>query len=131
MLRPAFAQYSHFYVLNNEVRVPEDMQGRTWFITHSERDWKLLLNLWEAWRILRQERPTVILSTGAGPAVPFALVGRLLFGVHVIYVETITRISRPSLTGRFMYWLAHEFFYQHRSLAKYFPRGRYGGSLVA
>lgn len=130
MLRPAFAHYPHFYVLNSEVRLPEDMQGRTWFITHSERDWKFLLNLWEAWRILRRESPSVILSTGAGPAVPFALVGRLLFKVHVIYVETITRISRPSLTGRLMYWLSHEFFYQHRSLDKYFPKGQYGGPLI-
>jgi len=130
MLRPAYAHYPHFYVLNDKVRVPEDMLGRTWFITHSERDWKFLLNLLEAWRILRREGPTVILSTGAGPVVPFALVGRLLFRVRVIYIETITRISRPSLTGRLMYWLSHEFFYQHQSLEKYFPKGKYGGPLV-
>jgi len=131
MLRAAYAHYPHFYVLNDQVQLPDDMKGRTWFIAHSERDWKLLVNLWEAWRILRRERPTAILSAGAGPAVPFALVGRLLLGVRVIYVETITRITRPSLTGRLMYWLAHEFFYQHQPLAKCFPKGRYGGPLVA
>ena len=131
MLRAAYARYPHFYVLNDRVQLPEDMQGQTSFIAHSERDWKFLLNVWEAWRILRRERPTVILSLGAGPAVPFALVGRLLFGIRVIYVETITRISRPSLTGRLMYRLAHEFFYQHRPLEKYFPKGRYSGPLVA
>ena len=130
MLRSAYARYAHFYVLNDHVQLPEDMQGRTSFIAHSERDWKFLLNLWEAWWILRRERPTVILSAGAGLAVPFALVGRLLFGVRVIYVETITRISRPSLTGRLMYRVAHEFFYQHQPLGKFFPRGQYGGPLV-
>ena len=130
MMRAAYARYPHFYVLNDRVALPEDMQGRTVFIAHSERDWKFLLNLWEAWRILRRERPTAILSAGAGPAVPFALVGRLLFGVHVVYVETITRITRPSLAGRLMYRLAHDFFYQHPSLARYFPDGRYGGALV-
>jgi UDP-N-acetylglucosamine:LPS N-acetylglucosamine transferase len=85
--------------------------------------------LWEAFRILRKERPTAILSTGAGLAVPFAIVGRLFFGTRVVFVETFTRIERPSLTGRIMYWLAHDFFYQWPQLRAFFPRGCYGGPL--
>ena len=129
-LLPAYSQYEHFYVLNDQALLPPDMQGRTLFIAHSERDWKFLLNLWEAWRILRAERPGVILSTGAGPAVPFALVGRLLFGTKVIFVETLTRIESPSLTGRIMYFLAHRLFYQWPTLGRVFPRGVYGGPLL-
>ena len=129
-LTPAYRRYEHFYVLNDKALLPEDMKGRTYFITHSERDWKFLLNLWEAYRILRAERPTVILSTGAGPVVPFALVSKLLFKIGVVYVETIARVNRPSLTGRIMYWLSDNFYYQHRSLEKYFPKGSYGGTLI-
>ena len=127
---PAYAPYEHFYVLNDKTFLPEDMQGKTYFISHSERDWKFIVNLWEAIQILRKERPQVILSTGAGPAVPFALVGRFLFGTRVVFVETITRIERPSLTGRIMYRLANTFFYQWESLRKYFPKGRFGGPLL-
>lgn len=129
-LRPAYGQYEHFYVLNDKVLLPEDMKGRTFFIAHSERDWRFLLNLWEAYRILRTEKPTVILSTGAGPVVPFALVGKLIHRICIIYVETITRVNRPSLTGRIMYWLSDHFYYQHRPLASYFPKGLYGGPLI-
>jgi UDP-N-acetylglucosamine:LPS N-acetylglucosamine transferase len=129
-LRPAYEAYEHFYVLNDQVKLPADMQGRTRFIAHSERDWKFLLNLWEAFRILRRERPDVILSTGAGPVVPFAIIGRLLFGTKVVFVETITRITAPSLTGRLMYRLAHDFYYQWTSLGPYFPKARYGGPLL-
>ena len=129
-LKAAYADLDHFYVLNDKTLLPEDMIGKTWFISHSERDWKQLLNLWEAFRILRRQRPTVILSTGAGPAVPFALVGRYLFGNQVIFVETITRIKRPSLTGRIMYRLAHEFFYQWDDLRDFFPKGICGGPLI-
>ena len=106
------------------------MQGKTHVISHSERDWKFFVNLLEAFQILRRERPDVILSTGAGPVVPFALVGRLLFSCRVIYVETITRIERPSLTGRIMYRLANDFFIQWESLQRFFPRGRFCGSLL-
>lgn len=129
-LLPAYGAFEHFYVLNHQALLPPDMQGRTRFIAHSERDWRFFLNLWQAWRILRRERPDLILSTGAGPAVPMALVGRLLFGTHVVFVETITRIDAPSVTGRLMYWLAHDFFYQWPGLDRFFPRGRYGGLLL-
>lgn len=129
-LKPAYERYPHFYVLNDKALLPADMEGKTFFIAHSERDWRFFLNLWEAFRILRRERPQVILSTGAGPAVPFALVGRYLFGCRVVFVETITRIQSPSMTGKIMYWLACDFFYQWQNLARFFPRGRFGGPLV-
>jgi beta-1,4-N-acetylglucosaminyltransferase len=129
-LLPAYRDLPHFYVLNDKAMLPDDMQGKTFFIAHSERDWKSLLNLWEAFVILKRERPTLILSTGAGPVVPFALVGRLFFGTRVVFVETITRIDKPSMTGRIMYWLAHDFFYQWKTLGSYFPKGTYGGPLL-
>jgi UDP-N-acetylglucosamine:LPS N-acetylglucosamine transferase len=129
-LRTAFAAREHFYILNDRADLAADMVGRTYFISHSERDWKFVLNLYEAFRILRRERPSAILSTGAGPAVPVAIVGRFLFGTRIIFVESITRIQKPSLTGVIMYRLAHRFFYQWRSLERYFPRGEYGGTLL-
>jgi beta-1,4-N-acetylglucosaminyltransferase len=128
-LKPAYEKYEHFYVLNDVVTLPEDMKGRTYFIRHSERDWLFLVNLWEAWRILRKERPRLILSTGAGPVVPFALIGKLI-GVPTLFIETFTRVTEPSLAGRIMYYLADRFFYQWRSLERFFPRGIYGGPLV-
>jgi UDP-N-acetylglucosamine:LPS N-acetylglucosamine transferase len=129
-LKPAYEDYEHFYVLNDKAMLPDDMKSNTYFIAHSERDWKFFLNLWEAFQILRKEKPCVILSMGAGPAVPFAIVGRLLFGTRVIFVETITRITKPSLAGRMMYHLAHRFYYQHAGLKQFFPRGICGGTLL-
>jgi len=128
-LRALYQRYEHFHVLNDRAGLPDDMEGRTYFITHSERDWRLVVNFWEAWRILRAERPGLILSTGAGPAVPFALVGKLL-GVPSVFIESFARLRRPSLTGRIMYRLADRFFYQWESLGPFFPKGVFGGPLV-
>ncbi len=128
-LRPAYEGHPHFYVLNDRVLLPPDMEGKTYFIRHSERDLLFLVNLVDAWRILRLERPAVILSTGAGPVVPFALVGKLL-GIPTLFVETFTRITAPSLTGRIMYRLADRFVYQWPALSRYFPRGVFGGTVV-
>jgi len=129
-LRPAYEKYAHFYVLNDKAILPPDMQGRTYFIAHSERDWKFFLNLWEAFQILRRERPDVILSTGAGPAVPFAIIGRIFFHTRVVFVETIASTNTATFTGRIMYRLAQRFFYQWESLSAFFPKGEYGGPLI-
>ena len=128
-LEPLYHRYPHFYVLNDEVTLPQDMEGRTYFIQHSERDFRFIVNMWEAWKILRLERPRLILSTGAGPAVPFALVGKM-FGIPTLFVETLTRVTSPSLTGRVMYYLADRFFYQWKPLGQFFPQGIYGGPLA-
>lgn len=129
-LQPAYAAYDHFYVLDDRALLPEDMHGRTFFATHSERDWRTLINLWEACHLLRRMKPTVILSTGAGIAVSFSVIGKLFFGARVVFVETITRTHRPSLTARLMYWIADDFFYQWESLRRFFPRGRCAGPLI-
>jgi UDP-N-acetylglucosamine:LPS N-acetylglucosamine transferase len=128
-LKPLYDRYQHFYVLNDKALLPEDMQGRTYFIRHSERDVLFLINLFEAWQLLRRIRPNLILSTGAGPVVPFAVVGKFL-RIPTLYIETFTRVQKPSLTGRIMYLLADRFFYQWRSLERFFPKGIYGGPLL-
>lgn len=128
MLRPVYQRYDHFYVVNEKIELPADMRGATYFIRHAERDYRLLANLWEAWQIIRRERPTLLLSTGAGPIVPFVLVGKL-FGVRSIYIESAAQVRSPSLTGRIMYWIADRFFYQWPELVRWFPRGTYGGPL--
>ena len=71
----------------------------------------LLRNLPLAWRVIRERDPDVILSTGAGVAVPFFWVGRLL-GRRCVYVESFTRVHSLSLTGRLVHRFAHAFFVQ-------------------
>jgi len=130
MLRPAYAQFEHFFVLNFKVALMDQMIGRTYFIKHSERDLKFFINLVESFKILWKERPDIILSTGAGPAVPVSLMGRYFFSCKIIFIETMAAVYKPSLTGRIMYKFADHFYYQWPYLSKYYPRGIFGGSFV-
>jgi len=87
-------------------------------------------NLFRVWRIFRKERPDLIVSTGAEIAIPVVLVGRLL-GAQVLYIECGAQVTRPSCTGRIVYWLADEFYVQWPELLHaYGPRARFVGSLV-
>lgn len=59
----------------------------------------LLRNLGLAWQIVNKEKPDLILTTGAGVAVPFIIVGKLV-GSKTIFIESITRIKQLSLSTR-------------------------------
>jgi beta-1,4-N-acetylglucosaminyltransferase len=123
-----YAAFDHFYVINEPCELPAAMLGRTYLIRHSERDLLALWNLVEAWRILRSERPTHLISTGAGLAVPLSLVARML-GIRVLYIESFCAIHRPTLTGRLMYYIAHRFLYQWEYLKTVFPKAVYAGPI--
>ena len=90
----------------------------------------LLRNGLTAFRVLRAERPKVVLTTGAGVAVPFAWLGRLL-GARVVYVESLTRIERPSLSCRLIAPVASRIYAQWPELTQAVPRARYLGSVVS
>jgi len=59
----------------------------------------LLRNLLLALGTLRVERPDVIISDGAGVAVPFFWLGRL-FGARTVYLEVYDRIDSATMTGK-------------------------------
>jgi UDP-N-acetylglucosamine:LPS N-acetylglucosamine transferase len=50
-------------------------------------------------RVLRDERPHLVVSTGAGVALPFFVVARLL-GIPTAYIEVYDRIDTRTLTAR-------------------------------
>jgi beta-1,4-N-acetylglucosaminyltransferase len=89
----------------------------------------LLRNLGVAWRTLRRRRPDAILSTGAGLAVPFFLVGKLL-RIRLVYVESVTRTESISLSGRLVYPLADRFFVQWPEAAQGLRRAEYAGGIL-
>lgn len=115
-------------VNDDELMESRGLSGKTYRIAHAERDWRVLLNLWEAWKIIRTERPDAMLSAGAGPAVSMAVICRVR-RIPVIFVESIAQVDAPSLTGRLMYYLANRFFYQWPELSGFFPRGECVGLL--
>jgi beta-1,4-N-acetylglucosaminyltransferase len=89
----------------------------------------LFRNLALAWKIIRDYRPDVILSTGAGLAVPFFVIGRLR-GIRLVYVESFTRVDRPALTGRLVYPLSTAFFVQWPNSFRRKRRVVYAGSVL-
>lgn len=59
----------------------------------------LLRNLWLAVRVLREERPEMVISAGAGVAVPFFVLAWLR-RIPTVFIEVYDRVDSPTLTGR-------------------------------
>lgn len=90
----------------------------------------LLRNLLVAWRVVRDVRPRVLITTGAGIAVPFAWVARLR-GARVVYVESLARIEGPSLSYRLIAPVAEQRYVQWPELAQALPSTRFVGNVFS
>jgi beta-1,4-N-acetylglucosaminyltransferase len=89
----------------------------------------LVRNFALAVRELRRRRPDAILSTGAALAVPLFLVGKLM-GIRLVYVESVTRTTSLSLSGRLVYPLADRFFAQWPAAAATRSRIEFEGAVL-
>lgn len=89
----------------------------------------LIRNTFLAWKILRKEKPDVIISTGAAIAIPFFWLGKKFFKCKCVYVEVFDRIDKPTKTGKFCYKYADEFFVQWEEQLKVYPKATYIGSI--
>lgn len=127
-LLPAFEGHEIVWITNDPSPVlPAEV--RPILVVHAERDLKVLWNFIEFAAILGRVKPDVVVSMGAGPAVPAAVVARAA-GVPVFYIEPSSAVTRPTLTGRMMRWLANERWVQWPGMQVVLRGSRYVGGLL-
>lgn len=136
----------HLHELSEAVK---DVIGRKCWITHKTKHtekilrdkshhfiidpvtnkFKFILNSIQAFYFLCIERPDVIISTGAGLAVPTMILGKYFFGSKIIYVESAAAVIEPSKTGSFIYKHADLFLIQWETLHSFYPNAKFVGIL--
>jgi UDP-N-acetylglucosamine:LPS N-acetylglucosamine transferase len=110
-----------FHVTYDDGRGADPGRPRLYHVTHPRRSVRRTLrNAAQALRILRAERPELIVSTGADVAVPTLLLGKLL-GARIVFIETGGSLM-PSLSGRLVYPFADLFIVQWPEKLARFPR---------
>jgi UDP-N-acetylglucosamine:LPS N-acetylglucosamine transferase len=88
----------------------------------------LIRNIVLAARVVRRVRPFALVTTGAGVAVPFVWIARLR-GATVVYVETLSRIDRPSLSYRLVAPAVSRTYVQWPELQRVLPGSRFCGTV--
>jgi UDP-N-acetylglucosamine:LPS N-acetylglucosamine transferase len=91
----------------------------------------LLFSCFTYIRIFLKERPQVIFSTGSEIAIPAFYIGKFLFGIKLIYIESFSRVHNPSFTARFVYWISDLFLVLWKPLLSKFGRkAKYAGRIL-
>lgn len=88
----------------------------------------LIKNFFLAIKILRKEKPDLIISSGAAVAVPFFYVGKLL-RAKTVYIEVFDRIDKSTITGKMVYPITDKFIVQWEEMKKVYPKAINLGSI--
>ena len=126
-IKESYEKYDHFYITfrrENSKELAE--KERVYFVEDPGRSVKNLIKcIFQSFKILWNEKPKVIMSTGAGVAVPTCFLGKFFFKSKIIFIESFCRIYKPSLTGRTIYPISDLFLVQWEELLK-----KYGDKAV-
>jgi UDP-N-acetylglucosamine:LPS N-acetylglucosamine transferase len=74
--------------------------------------------VWQLARIVRRERPDVVVSTGAAPGLMALLVAKLMAGSRTVWIDSIANSERLSLSGRLARRVADAWLVQWAHLAR-------------
>jgi beta-1,4-N-acetylglucosaminyltransferase len=86
---------------------------------------KFLINFIQSFFLYVKLRPKVIISTGAGIAIPLIIIGKF-FKTKIVFVESGARIYKPSKTASFLYKYSDLFIIQYETLSPIFPKSKLG-----
>jgi UDP-N-acetylglucosamine:LPS N-acetylglucosamine transferase len=80
-------------------------------------------------RIVLNQRPDVVISTGAAAGCMLCFLGKM-FGAKVVWIDSITNVERISLSGRMVRYVADLFLVQWPELAGRYKRVEFIGTVV-
>lgn len=132
-LNKLFKQYSRFWVTFQGKDTDFYLKNEKVyyaFFPESRNILNFIRNLFLSLLIIYKEKPDFLLSSGAGIAVPFFIIGKYLYKTKLIYIESYDFVSYPSLTGKILYNIANLFLVQHKIQKKWYPKAKYWGSLL-
>lgn len=131
---PAFEGFEAVHVSVEAEPVPEEVGGaparyhRVHNVTR-KNPLGLVLLVWQLARIVRAERPDVVITTGAAPGLLGLAVAKVLMRSRTIWIDSVANTERLSLSGRMARVVADAWLVQWEHLAR--PQGpHYWGAVL-
>ncbi len=131
LLKPFWQDKERFWVTFDKEDSRSLLAGEIFYPAYypSNRSIKaLIINTKRAVAILRKEKPDLIISSGAAPAIPFFWLGKMM-GMKTIYIEVFDRIDKPTLSGKLCYPVTDRFIVQWKDLKKVYKKAINLGSI--
>ena len=131
MLKPFWENKERFWVTFDKADAQSLLEGEKMYPCYfpTNRNIKnLIKNTFLAIKVLRKEKPNLIISSGAAVAVPFFWLGKL-FGAKTIYIEVFDRIDKSTLTGKLVYPVTDKFIVQWDEMKDVYKKSENLGSI--
>lgn len=131
MLKSFWCEKNRFWVTFDKEDAKSLLKGEKVYPCYypTNRSVKALIkNFLIAWKVLRREKPDLIISSGAAVAVPFFYLGKL-FGAKLIYIEVFDRIDKPTVTGKIVYPIVDKFIVQWEEQKRVYKKAINLGSI--
>jgi UDP-N-acetylglucosamine:LPS N-acetylglucosamine transferase len=131
MLKPFWESRDRFWVTFDKEDARSILTGEKVYPAYypSNRSIKaLIINTFRAIKIIRNEKPDLIVSSGAAPAIPFFWIGKLC-GAKTIYIEVFDRIDKPTISGKLCYPVTDRFIVQWEEMKQVYPKAINLGSI--
>lgn len=131
MLKPFWSDKDRFWVTFDKEDARSVLEGEKMYPCYfptNRNIINLIRNIGVAWKVIRKERPDVIISSGAAVAVPFFYIGKL-FKCKTVYIEVFDRIDKPTMTGKMVYPVTNKFIVQWEEQKKVYPKAVNLGSI--
>ncbi len=128
-LHKVYEKFSHFYILvKRDDSIWLSKKRKVYYVEDVRREARSFLkNFYTSIRVLRKENPDLLISTGAGGALPTIFAAKIL-GIKIIFIESLARVSSLSITGKLVYGIADLFLVQWPQLAK--GRAKFWGAVI-
>jgi len=131
-LEDLWNKYDYFYI-TEKTEITNDLQRKhkTYFITDPLRNpIYLFMNFIQSLIILLKEKPKIIITTGGGIGLPICYLGKI-FNKKIVFIESLSRVENPSVTGRLVYLISDLFLVQWKYLQKkYGKKAKFGGRVI-
>lgn len=131
MLKPFWESKDRFWATFDKEDARSLLKGEKLYPVYypSNRSLKaLIINTHRAIKILRNERPDLIISSGAAPAIPFFWIGKLM-GAKTIYIEVFDRIDKSTISGKICYPVSDKFIVEWEEMKQVYKKATNLGSI--
>lgn len=128
-LMEAFEEHEVFFITYDSVRTRQ-LESKYLLKNIGKNPWRMLVAAFATFRVLRKERPKLIVSTGSEIAIPAFYLAKFL-RIKTIFIESWTRVVQPTGTGRIVYPVSDVFLVQWEGLlSRYGKKARYEGAIL-
>lgn len=129
-LKPALTNCDVVFASTNKSN-GHDVPDKFYYFTDANRKtfWKFFIMIFQLLRIIYNEKPKIILTTGSAPGMMALAVGKL-FSTRNIWIDSIANVEKLSTSGKIANRFADLYLTQWKDLAKPDGRPKYCGTVI-